>query len=220
MDSTITGDAYGRTWDETEPGLWRSSDGQYTIHRTTLPEARKALAVIYTLRWIGPDERHAWPGHLGCTIGTAGPRYRLADAQAEAAQHARARAAAPGNDRALRELPALAREMFSWPVSEGITRGALTVTRERGRLVARVTGMSCQSGEPEPAGTWEPGTYAEIDITGLGRQVATAKRRTVMTRRRKITVAAGTAVVLAAAGFARWNRPKAALEVKWWKRFL
>jgi hypothetical protein len=170
----VTIDARGRAWAETAPGLWRSTDGQYTIHRTTLPEPREALAVIYTLRWTGPA---GWPGYLGCTIGTAAPRYCLADAQAEAAQHARAHAAAPGNDRALAGLPSLATEMFFWPISEGTTRGALTVTLDRGRLTARITGMSCQSGDPAPAGTWAPGTYAEIDITGLWRKAIAARFR-------------------------------------------
>jgi hypothetical protein len=160
-------DDYGRTWSYWEPGLWRSTDGQYTIHRTSIPEPREALSVIYTLRWCEPCTARAWPGWLGCEISTAGPQFGLAAAQQEAAQHARALAAAPGNDQALRELPSLATEMFCWPTSEGLTRAALTVTLDGGRMVARVTGMSCQSAVPAPAGTWAPGTYAEIDITGL-----------------------------------------------------
>jgi hypothetical protein len=179
LGATVT-DQHGRTWAETEPGLWRSTDGRYTIHRTRLPEAREALAVIFTLRWIGDIEACAWPGHIGCTTGTAGPRYSLADAQQEAAQHARAQAAAAGNDQTLQDLPSLATRMFCWPVSEGLTRAALTVTLDDGRLRARVTGMSCQTADPEPAGTWAPGTCAEIDITGLWRKVLAARLRGVL----------------------------------------
>jgi hypothetical protein len=175
-------DDCGRAWAETEPGLWRSTDGQYTIHRTALPEPRKALAVIYTLRWREPSTARAWPGWLGCELGTAGPRYDLAAAQQEASDHARAHAAAPGNDRALRELPVLASERFFWPMSEGTTRGALTVTLESGRLTARVTDMVCQSEDPAPAGTWAPGTWAEIDITGLWQKVAVARFRAAVRR--------------------------------------
>jgi hypothetical protein len=180
--ATVTVDAHGRAWAETEPGLWRSTDGMYTIHQAVLPEPRAALAVEYTLRWREPGTARAWPGWIGCTIGTADPRHRLADVQTEASNHARALAAAPGNDRALRELPAVASEMFFWPISEGTRRGALTVTLDRGRLTARITGMSCQSGDPEPAGTWAPGTYAEIDITGLWRKVAAARLRAAVRR--------------------------------------
>lgn len=175
-------DEYGRTWAETEPGLWRSTDHRYTIHRSVLPEPREALAVIYTVRWCEPHTAAAWPGWIGAAIGTAGPRYSLSAARQEAAIHARSHAAAAVNDLVLAGLPSLANRMFFWPVSEGLTRASLTVTTDGGRVRARVTGMSCQSADPAPAGTWAPGIYAEIDITGLWRAVLAARVRLVLSR--------------------------------------
>jgi hypothetical protein len=173
-------DEYGRTWAGTERDLWRSTDGRYTIHRSVLPEPMPSLAVIFTLRWCEPHTAAAWPGWIGAEIGTVTPVFSLGMAQQQAAVHARARAAAISNDLALQELPSLGASMFFWPVSEGLTRAALTLTLDGGRLRARVTGMSCRTADPGPAGTWEPVTYAEIGITGLWRKVLAARFRQVL----------------------------------------
>jgi hypothetical protein len=55
---------------------------------------------------------------------------------------------------------------FFWPISDGTTRAALAVIRDGDRIVARVVGMSRRERD------FEPGTYAEIDITDLAGRTA------------------------------------------------
>lgn len=144
-------------WIDVKPGLWRSIDGRYVILRTVLPEERPTQKEIFTLRKLDPEMVKAHPGTLGYFIAEA---YTLDGAKRSAANDAWRDA--QGTDRHVPEdLPALELARFFWPISAGTTQAGLAVVCEGGRIFARVVGMSRKDER------YEPGTYAEIDITGL-----------------------------------------------------
>ena len=145
------------SWAETKPGLWRTTDGRYAIVRTTLPEDRPEPTQTYTLRKIDPALACANPGRLGYFIVE---RYSLSEVQQAAENDAytdehRAETSIPET------YPALALARFFWPISNGVTRGALAITCDGDRTSARVIGMSRR------VDAYEPGTYAQIDLTGI-----------------------------------------------------
>jgi hypothetical protein len=144
-------------WVDVRPGLWRSVDGTYVILRTVLPEDRPAPTETYTLRKLNPDTVAAYPGTLGYFRGE---HYTLEEAQ----QHAERDAYCSEHAAEMNvpeDFPSLALQRFFWPISEGVTRGALAVVREGDRILVRVVGMSRHVHE------FEPGVWAEIDITGV-----------------------------------------------------
>ena len=147
------------TWTEMQPGWsWKTTDGRYFILRTVLPEPGPDPWSEYTLRKADPHMGRVRPGNLGYFIGV---HLDLAAAKRDAENDAYASLHARSNDEALDALPALATARFFWPISNGTARAALTVQRDGGRIVARVVGMSRGGDE------YEPGTYAEIDVTEL-----------------------------------------------------
>lgn len=147
-------------WVEHGPGQWRSTDGRYLILCSARPGDIPSLATIYTLRKRGKDEVRAWgDNYLGYHLGE---HFSLTEAQAHAHRDARADRAHGANVATLDALPALASAPFWWWISDGTTRGRLIVTREGGRVYARIVGMSCRT-ETE----WVPGVAAEVDITDL-----------------------------------------------------
>jgi hypothetical protein len=142
------------TWTETEPSLWRSTDGRYAILRTQLPGP--APNVIYTLRKIDPASARAYPGTAGYFRAE---RWSLSEAKRTAATDAYCDD--HGAERHVPEdYPALALAWFFWPISEGTTRAALAISRDGDRVVASVIGMA--RGED----AFEPTVYAEIDLSG------------------------------------------------------
>jgi hypothetical protein len=145
-------------WVDIQPGLWRSLDGRYVILHAVLPEDRPEPTETYTLRHLDRQMAAAYPGTLGSFVAEA---YSLHAAQQEAERHAWERAQG-GACHVPADFPALRLERFFWPISEGTSRAALAIVRENGRVLARVVGMS--RGD---ADAYEPGTYAEIDLTGL-----------------------------------------------------
>jgi len=145
-------------WVDIQPGLWRSLDGRYVILRAVLPEELPEPTETYTLRHLDPQMAAAYPGTLGSFVAEA---YSLHAAQREAERHAWERAQG-GACHVPVDFPALRLERFFWPVSEGTSRAALAIVRENGRVLARVVGMGRSD-----ADAYEPGTYAEIDLTGL-----------------------------------------------------
>lgn len=58
------------------------------------------------------------------------------------------------------DFPAHALDRFWWPISEGVTLGALALVREGGKMYARVYGMARQSTQE-----FEPVVYAELEVT-------------------------------------------------------
>lgn len=144
-------------WIDIQPDLWRSLDGRYVILRTVLPEDPQPTAV-YTLRHLDPLMAAAHPGTLGSFVAEA---HTLQEAQQEADRHAWVRAHG-AESHVPADFPALRLERFFWPISEGTSRAALAIVRENGRVLARVVGMGRNN-----ADAYEPGTYAEIDLTGL-----------------------------------------------------
>lgn len=144
-------------WVDVRPDLWRSVDGTYVILRTVLPEDRQEPTQTYTLRKLNPDMVAAYPGTLGYFRGE---HYTLEEAQQHAERDAYCSEHAA--ERSVPEdFPSLALQRFFWPISEGVTRGALAVVREGDRILVRVVGMSRQQH------AFEPGVYAEIDITDI-----------------------------------------------------
>jgi len=144
-------------WFELKPGVWRSLDGRYAIIRTVLPEDRPDPTTLYTLRKVDPASAAAYPGTLGYFITE---RYRLGEAKAEAVRDAYCEAHAAEMS-VPEDFPALALARFFWPISQGITKAALAITRDGDRTVARVVGMARQE---DP---FVPVTYAEIDLGAI-----------------------------------------------------
>lgn len=157
--TTLTTDAAGRTWDEERDGLWRSTDDKYVIVRVTLPDPVPHLRDVYLLRKIDPEMAKVNPGTIGYSLMACPAHHSLDDAMHWAHTDARADRFRQSNDETLDTLPAGASSRFFWPVSNGTSRGALTLTREGDRIVARVIGMSCVDEDH-----WEPGTYTEASL--------------------------------------------------------
>jgi hypothetical protein len=152
------------TWVEMEPGVWRSTNGLYAIVRQVLPE--RPPRTVWQARKIDQLMARAHPdcGDLGCLLKESpwGWCYQNDVGSAEAAIEYDAFASAhdtsvPGDH------PAIAMSRFWWPVSNGLSRGALVVTRNGDDLVAQVVGMSCH----DDTG-FVPDAYTEISLTGLG----------------------------------------------------
>lgn len=156
MTTTQTTDAQGRTWNEERDGLWRSTDRKYAIVRIELPGGPPHLTTVYLLRKIDPAMAKVYPGSVGYSLGEHSEHHDLEDAMGAADNDDNHTRHAKANTKALDALPADVVSRFWWPISNGTTRGALTLTREGGRIVARVVGMSRTEGEH-----WEPGTYTE-----------------------------------------------------------
>jgi hypothetical protein len=159
MNTTTITDAQGRTWDEQRDGLWRSTDGKYVIVRIELPGEPAHLATVYLLRKIDPAMAKVYPGSVGYSLGQNSEHHDLDDAMRWADNDDNHTRHAKVNTEALDALPADVVGRFWWPISNGTTRGALTLTREGDRMVARVVGMSRTEGEQ-----WEPGTYTEASL--------------------------------------------------------
>jgi len=138
--------------------LWLSTDGRYAIVRDELPEHRPKRTVTFTLRKIDPASSVAYPGTLGHFLAQ---EYTLAGAKQEAErdnfaeEHAAQLNVPP-------DLPAVGLRRFFWPISNGTTRAGLAIVREDGRYLARVYG-TVRTGDG-----FEPGVFAELDLTGLG----------------------------------------------------
>jgi hypothetical protein len=147
-------------WIETKPGLWRDVAGAYVIARFTLPDDRPDPSDIYIVNRFDPAMVAAYPGNLGY--------FRSQELTLDAAMAFAERDAYGWTHNAERSIPedfpALALARFFWPISEGTSMGALAVIRDGDRIVARVVGMA--RGED----AFEPGTYAEIDLTDLMEQ--------------------------------------------------
>ncbi len=141
-------------WIETKPGLWRSVDGHYVIMRFTLPDDRPDPSSIYIVNRFDQAMVEAYPGNLGYFRSH---EISLERAQAFAARDAYSWAHAAERD-VPEDYPAEALVPFFWPISEGITKGALAVVRDGDRLVARVVGMA--RGED----AFEPVVYAEAEV--------------------------------------------------------
>lgn len=144
----------GITWARKGPGVWRSTDGRYAVVATILPEDRPEPTTTYTLRKIDSESAAAYPGTLGSFLTE---RYNLEEAQDAAIPDAhcdahRAEMSIP------EDFPAVTLERFWWPISQGVTKGALAIVRDGDRIVARVIGMACREGP------FEPVTYAEVDL--------------------------------------------------------
>ena len=157
--TTLTTDAQGRTWDQIPSGVWRSTDGKYVIVRIELPGEAPHLATVYLLRKIDPAMAEVYPYTIGYSLGEHGEHHSLDDAQRSADNDDNHTRHAKANTEALDALPADTVSRFWWPISNGTTRGALTLTREGNRMVARVVGMGRTEGEH-----WEPGTYTEASL--------------------------------------------------------
>jgi hypothetical protein len=153
------------TWIETDPGqIWRSLDGRYAIMAVTLPE--NPPHVEYHVRKVDPNMAAAYPtrGTLGVLLestpwlwndeNSVHSAQAIAERDAWSDAHWRSR-------NVTEDYPAEAVKPFYWPISNGCIKGGLVVERVDGRLVARVVGMGRHDDE------YEPGTYAEIDLTEL-----------------------------------------------------
>lgn len=152
------------TWTQTSADVWRSTDGRYVILLGVLPEDRPNPTEIYMLRKIDPDSARAYPGTMGYFVAE---RYQLPEAKQEAETDAWREA--QGTARHVPEdFPGLALRRFWWPISGGTEQGALVIVREDGRILARVVGM-CRGDEDR----YEPGTYAEVDITDIAAELTT-----------------------------------------------
>ena len=146
-------------WTPVQPGWsWRSTDGRYVILRSVLPETRANPSDVFHLRKIDPEMAAAYPGKLGYLLGES---WSFDQADAEAQRDAWA--SANGRESHVPEdYQALALQRFFWPISQGTSRAALAVERDGDRVVAKVVGMSRSDGDD-----YEPGTYAELDLTGI-----------------------------------------------------
>ncbi len=152
------------TWLETDPGVWRSTDGRYAIVAHVLPE--NPPRTVYQARKIGQEMAQAYPagedlGYLleetpwcWCAENDADSAEAIVEQDAFASAHS---ASVP------EDYPAVALSRFRWPISRGTSRGALVVARKDGGFVAQIVGMSRHGDSgfaPEP--------YTEINLTELG----------------------------------------------------
>jgi hypothetical protein len=152
------------TWLETDPGVWRSTDGRYAIVAHDLPE--NPPRTVYQARKIDPAMAQAYPARA--TLGNLleeTPWCWCAENSVHSAEAIVERDAfASGHSTSVPEdYPAVALIRFWWPISQGTNRGALVVVRKGGRFVAQIVGMSRHDDSgfvPEP--------YTEINLTELG----------------------------------------------------
>jgi hypothetical protein len=136
------------TWTRTRPGEWHSGCGRYLILRGYLPGGM----TVFNLR--GLDHGCGPGGYFITERYGIGEIMQAAGTHAYAAEHGAERNVPP-------DFPALAMTRFFWPISGGTTRAALVITQAGGRTVARVVGM-CRGDD-----AYQPGVYAEIDLTAL-----------------------------------------------------
>jgi hypothetical protein len=151
------------TWTKAGPGIWRSLCGRYVILRAVLPEDRPAPSVTYTLRKVDKAMAVVYPGTLGYLGYLLTEEHDLAGARRAAERDAYSDTY--GSQRSVPDdHPAVALRRFYWPISDGVTRGALTVVRDGDRLVAQVVGMVRRQDDQG----YEPAPWVEIDLTALG----------------------------------------------------
>lgn len=154
-------------WLETEPGIWRSLCGRYVIVAVELPE--RPRNTVYLVRKIDPSMAAAYPhsNYLGYPLAESPWLWNTDNSVHSAQAIAERDAFAMDHIRQLhvpKDYPAIALERFYWPISKGTKMAGLALVRDDDdHLVVRVVGMT-RSGDDG----FEPGTWAEIDLTSLG----------------------------------------------------
>lgn len=147
-------------WSQLQEGVWKAhhlTAGDYWIHRINYPWAmgrspRSEYEVRHNAPYHGLDEH-------GYYIGRG---HRLDEAERFAERHAHVWDMP--NKSVPEDYPALKLKRFFWPISEGITRGALVVVEKKGRLVAQVIGMSRGGDSPAPDYPFVPAVYAQVKV--------------------------------------------------------
>jgi hypothetical protein len=152
------------TWTPFGPYQRALSGGYaYLVHAVRVPViAEPAIKdeTEYALRMVDPASLRAYgPRTTGYHHSQ---HYTVAAAMQEANEYAWK--VAQGADRHVpKDYPAILMERFFWPISEGVSMGALAIVRDGDRLVARVVGMS--RGRDD---RYEPGTYVEVQLADYG----------------------------------------------------
>lgn len=151
-------------WQKTGKGAWRSQDGEYLI--TTLAPVPGDHELDGR-----PLDMSVTPMQLrGVGLTGTGLGYFIEEGY-DAKQLMRAavthRYVLESKSRSVPEdFPAEEMERFWWPISEGITKGALVVrTNEEGQRVAAIVGMS-RNNDPDPDGEvrFKPYTMVEVPL--------------------------------------------------------